>query len=114
MILNEEMIEHYRRTGEYPSGFATWEFRTALAELAVKGLRPEGAKWIHVKEQLPEDGQTVLGSWGIEGPGMCGVATYERGEWHEPEDDEDTYRSPEFWMPLPASPERVPQQREGK
>jgi len=65
-------------------------------------------KWKSTEKHLPEEGDTVLCWWGPEDPGLYGVATYARPEhWHDPEDDEDDYRTPEFWMPLPASPRRT-------
>lgn len=61
--------------------------------------------WKKTTGKLPEEGETVLGFWGIEKPGSFGVVTYARpGLWHDPEDDEDDFRAPEFWMRLPASP----------
>ena len=61
--------------------------------------------WKATDKHLPKEGDTVLGFWGIEAPGMFGVVTYSApGHWHEPEDDEDDYRAPQFWMPLPDSP----------
>ena len=62
-------------------------------------------RWKNAKKHLPDDGATVLGFWGIEKPGSFGVVTYAgNGLWHEPEDDEDDFRAPEFWMVLPDSP----------
>lgn len=34
----------------------------------------------------------------------CDVVHYYSGRWHEPDDDEDDYRAPDFWMPLPEAP----------
>lgn len=62
-------------------------------------------KWKTTAKHLPEEGTTVLGFWGIEPPGSYAVVTYARpGLWHDPDDDEDDFRYPEFWTELPASP----------
>lgn len=61
-------------------------------------------KWKTTSKHLPEEGATVLGWWG-EAPGTFCVATYARpGHWHDPENDEDDYRTPEYWTPLPTPP----------
>ena len=63
------------------------------------------AKWKTTAKKLPEEGATVLCWWGPEQPGTFGVATYQgHDHWHEPEDDEDDYRTPEAWMELPSPP----------
>jgi hypothetical protein len=37
-----------------------------------------------------------------------GVATYSGSDqWHEPEDDEDDYRAPEWWRQLPDAPKSL-------
>lgn len=63
-------------------------------------------KWKTTSKHLPEEGATVLCWWGPERPGAYGVATYAGSDrWHEPEDDEDDYRTPEHWQPLPPPPQ---------
>ncbi len=62
-------------------------------------------KWKSVAKHQPEEGSTVLAFWGIERPGSFAVVTYARpGLWHDPEDDEDDFREPEWWTELPPSP----------
>lgn len=62
-------------------------------------------KWKTTSKRKPKEGETVLCCWGIEAPGSMGVATFSGGTlWHEPDDDEDDFREPEFWMELPDSP----------
>ena len=63
-------------------------------------------KWKNAARKLPKEGSTVLGYWGEFGQkGTYGVATYARpGHWHEPENDDDDFREPEYWMDLPPSP----------
>lgn len=67
--------------------------------------------WVPVSERLPEAGVTVLALWlpedrriPIDPTKHYGVATYWPGHWHNPEDDEDQYVEPTYWMPLPAPP----------
>lgn len=67
-------------------------------------------RWRNTTKTLPAEGATVLCWWGdlTEPPAKdCyGVATYARpGHWHEPENDEDDYRDPDYWMDLPKRPE---------
>jgi hypothetical protein len=65
-------------------------------------------KWKTTSKRLPPEGTDVLCYWSPAAPGgkdCYGVATYAGSDrWHEPEDDEDDYRTPEFWMPLPTPP----------
>lgn len=53
----------------------------------------------------PDNGQRVLAFWETESPGgdMC-VAIYACGSWSNPDNDEDDYRAPDAWMPLPEPP----------
>lgn len=72
---------------------------------------PSRSRWKSTDKILPNEGATVL-CWfgpGDTHPEQCyAVATYARvGYWHNPEDDEDGYRDPDYWMPLPASPEET-------
>lgn len=63
------------------------------------------SRWKNTTRTLPKEGDVVLCWWG-EKPGLFGVATFARpGHWHDPEDDEDDYRDPDYWMPLPKEPE---------
>ena len=63
--------------------------------------------WRRVTRNLPEDGVPVLCYWKPQVPGgrdCIGVAMRDHGSWHDPEDDEDDYRDPTHWMPLPEPP----------
>lgn len=65
-------------------------------------------RWKTTAKHLPEEGTSVLCWWagGKNGEGTFGVATYSGSDhWHEPEDDEDDYRTPEHWQPLPPQPQ---------
>ena len=100
----EEWLEFYSPGTAFTEGekaplHAAW--------LAGAAQRPEevATRWKTTAKHLPEEGSTVLGCWGIEGPGHMAVVTYSGGNlWHDPEDDEDDYRAPEHWTPLPSSP----------
>lgn len=64
-------------------------------------------RWRDTKVTVPCDGDNVLGYWASNqsGPGFdCDVVHYYGGHWHEPSDDEDDFRAPDFWMPLPEMP----------
>ena len=63
-------------------------------------------KWIRSAKAVPTLGSDVLCAWVVDGkPVLMGVAQYSGGgHWHDPEDDEDDYRIPEFWMRLPKAP----------
>lgn len=70
--------------------------------------------WKSTAKHLPKEGTTVLGWWGPanDDGGCYAVATFARpGHWHDPDDDEDDYRTPEYWMPLPLPPSAA---QEGK
>jgi hypothetical protein len=59
------------------------------------------AGWISVKERLPEVGATVLCAWD---KSLATAIFSGRTYWHNPEDDEDDYAVPSYWMPLPQPP----------
>lgn len=65
--------------------------------------------WQPIKTKKPDNCSTVLAFWGYppreQYPPACfGVATYENGTWHNPDDDDDLYSDPTHWMPLPPPP----------
>lgn len=76
--------------------------------------RPEAGsirRWRDTKVTVPCDGDNVLGYWVPSAPGGnfdCDVVHYYSGRWHEPDNDEDDYRAPDFWMPLPKFPSKEP------
>lgn len=64
-------------------------------------------KWKTTSKTLPPEGSTVLGYWapGVPGGNDCyGVVTYAPPLWHDPENDEDDFRPPDYWMGLPTPP----------
>lgn len=69
---------------------------------------PGNGRWRNTTLKPPEEGSTVLCWWGPAkngDDGMFGVAVYARpGHWHEPENDDDDFRDPDYWMPLPKGP----------
>lgn len=66
-------------------------------------------RWQKTHDKLPEEGNTVLAFWdAVGGGGSYGVALFARpGLWHEPENDENDFRTPDYWMPLPPPPNQV-------
>ena len=81
---------------------------------ALRDARGEAdQRWRDTKVTVPCDGDNVLAYWcAVVGNGETAwcVAHYYTGRWHNPDDDEDDYRAPDFWMPLPAAPGRSEQQ----
>jgi hypothetical protein len=73
-----------------------------------RSTTPHG-RWKNTTKKLPEEGSTVLGWWGPadnDDGGVYGVVVYASpGRWHEPENDEEDFRDPDYWMPLPKAPE---------
>jgi hypothetical protein len=62
-------------------------------------------KWKTTNKRRPKEGSIVLGFWGEDAKGSYGVVKFSGGgHWHEPEDDENDYRAPDYWRELPASP----------
>lgn len=60
-----------------------------------------GLKWTKTIEEQPSGEVDVIGWWKTE----AGVAHHTAGHrWHNPEDDEDVYHEPDYWMPLPNVP----------
>lgn len=75
------------------------------APLSATAVTPR--RWRDTKVTVPCDGDNVLGYWAPNqsGPGFdCDVVHYYGGHWHEPDNDEDDFRAPDFWMPLPEAP----------
>jgi hypothetical protein len=62
----------------------------------------ERGAWVESEKQLPPFGQRVLGCWLGEATEID-VAIY-AGEWQDPENEDDTYAQPKFWMSLPEAP----------
>ena len=98
-------VDHGNRDG--PTGR---ELR-ALCDMALKAAVPEDSqtvrRWRNTKVTVPCDGDNVLGYWcpkGLGGVFDCDVVHYYSGRWHEPDNDEDDYSPPDFWMPLPDAP----------
>ena len=70
---------------------------------------PEGTWcWTKTAIAVPRDGDTVLCYWAKDKlhrmDKYIGEAEYGGGQWYNPENDEDDYRVPTHWMPLPPSP----------
>ena len=62
-------------------------------------------KWIDSTRRKPKEGEQVLCYWSVDGlPGTFGVAVRYGDHWHEPEDDENDFREPEYWQKLPPAP----------
>lgn len=63
------------------------------------------------KDKLPEPGVPVLAYWdfvqekGTQTESNCAIAAYNGHYWHAADDDEDDYRDPIAWMPLPEAPQ---------
>lgn len=70
-------------------------------ELNAKAAHPEARlKWRLTADEKPEGHVFVICLWKDE----VGVAVHTSGHrWHNPEDDDDDYREPDYWMYLPAT-----------
>ncbi len=63
-------------------------------------------------EAAPRDGTEIFAYWGKwrTESGMevdsncCGTTLYLNGVWINPDDADDEYRAPTYWMPIPAPP----------
>jgi hypothetical protein len=63
--------------------------------------------WKTTAKRKPVEGQQVLCYWApamVGGAEAYGVAVLNGGMWYEPEDDENDFREPTLWMPLPDLP----------
>jgi hypothetical protein len=88
----------------------------ARRELEAAQSATPAMRWRDAKVTVPCDGDNVLAYWcAVVGNGETAwcVAHYYDGRWHNPDDDEDDYRAPDFWTPLPAAPDNRVEQ-EGK
>jgi hypothetical protein len=97
---DEELIALARKARLPRYMYDTPSGREALARLL--SMQSENAlRWNKTSEGHPDGECNVIGIWN----GEVGVAhhTYSH-RWHNPEDDEDDYRAPEYWMPLPEVP----------
>lgn len=81
-------------------GLYLYDQRILATALAVE------RRWVPVTERLPPEGARFLGRW-VAPQGWCDYALcIRRGDnWHNQDNDEDEYRRPEDWMPLPDQPE---------
>lgn len=118
--LHNDTLEAAARVCEGFEGEVFDYDRCAAKIRALKTSAPSEAgaeRWIDTKVRVPCDGDNVLGYWMPSVPGGafdCDVVHYYSGRWHEPDDDEDEYRAPDFWMPLPAAPQsNATDRREG-
>ena len=78
-----------------------------MLEVALRSTTP-AMRWRDVRVTAPCDGDNVLAYWCAvvdNGETAWCVAHYYDGRWHNPDDDEDEYRAPDFWMQLPAAPD---------
>ena len=80
------------------SAAAAWNKRCSEAE----------GRWVNVKERQPENGSIVICYWPADKPhnlDQCiGDSEYCDGRWYRPDNDEDDYREPSHWMPMPSAP----------
>ena len=86
----------------------TWFIATRSSEADQRDA-PEGTWcWTKTAIAVPRDGDTVLCYWAKDKlhrmDKYIGEAEYGGGQWYNPENDEDDYRVPTHWMPLPPSP----------
>jgi hypothetical protein len=60
-------------------------------------------------ETAPRDAAGILAFWqAVDGskatPNSYAVTYWESGEWHDVDDEDETYSEPTYWMPLPNPP----------
>lgn len=59
--------------------------------------------WVRTNDERPVAGSIVLGWWRA---GEYGVVEYAgNNRWVNPEDDEDDYARPDYWMLIPPPPQ---------
>ena len=65
-------------------------------------------KWFKPEDRLPPDNRAVLCYWKPTTPYSSSYATacyQDNGTWHDPEDDEDDFATPDLWTFIPPLPQ---------
>jgi hypothetical protein len=109
----EREIEKFKQTrGSMPVGVNELLLSDALEEIKrLTASEIQRVGWI--RDRLPEPGTTVLAWWdfvqekGTPTETNFAIAHYNGHYWHAADDDEDDYRDPIAWMPLPEGPNNV-------
>lgn len=94
----DKLIEHIN---DNVNLFPTWAHVVLAKETLIKAINKQESAWISAKDRLPEDGVRVL---------TCDCNGNMRVSVHLHDDDEPfgTYGccKVEYWMPLPAAPDK--------